>query len=181
MAAQGLSVVYVTHRLGEVFEIAHRVTVMRNGRQPRPAADRRADDAGADRGHHRPPARGDVSAEVVVVREVVLVIADVLAEGLVEPASLTVREGEILGLAGQTGSGNGVLLRTIAGDHSGGAGSCRGRNTIAPADLHAASGDRRRHRLLLGGSQARRDLRRAPGDGQLQRTGAAAGVPVGRG
>ena len=41
MAAQGLSVVYVTHRLGEVFEIAHRVTVMRNGRSlvPRPTAE----------------------------------------------------------------------------------------------------------------------------------------------
>jgi ABC-type sugar transport system ATPase subunit len=47
--------------------------------------------------------------------DAVLQIDGVLAEGLVEPVALNVRRGEILGLAGQTGSGNGVLLRTIAG------------------------------------------------------------------
>jgi ribose transport system ATP-binding protein/rhamnose transport system ATP-binding protein len=36
LAAEGRSIIYVTHRLGEVFEIADRVTVFRNGRSEEP-------------------------------------------------------------------------------------------------------------------------------------------------
>ena len=33
LASEGRSIIYVTHRLGEVFEIGDRVTIFRNGRQ----------------------------------------------------------------------------------------------------------------------------------------------------
>jgi ribose transport system ATP-binding protein len=115
MAAKGLSVIYVTHRLGEVFEIAHRVTVMRNGKSlpPRPTADLTMktlieDIIGRPLEEMYPP-------RATTLGKVVLEIDKLLTPGLAEPVSLSVRAGEILGLAGQTGSGNGVVLRAIAG------------------------------------------------------------------
>ena len=60
LAGEGRSVIYVTHRLPEVFRIADRVTVFRNGRSLPAATDQRA---GRGRGHHhdaRPRAGDDV-------------------------------------------------------------------------------------------------------------------------
>jgi ribose transport system ATP-binding protein len=115
LAGQGLSIIYVTHRLGEVFEIADRVTVMRNGRSlaPRPVAEMTMqglimDIVGRPLAEMYPP-------RATALGDVVLQVDGVHAAGLAEPVSLAVRAGEILGVAGQTGSGNGVLLRGIAG------------------------------------------------------------------
>jgi ABC-type sugar transport system ATPase subunit len=115
LADRGLSVVYVTHRLSEVFEIADRVTIMRNGHSlpPRPIGEltmatliegiigRPLEEMYPPRGTH--------------LGDVVLSIDAVMAMGLAEPVSLQVRAGEIFGLAGQAGSGNGLVLRAAAG------------------------------------------------------------------
>ena len=63
LAAEGTAVVYITHRLGEVREIADRVTVLRDGKAPRNC--RRRGDLGrrAPRHDHRAHARGHVPAE----------------------------------------------------------------------------------------------------------------------
>jgi ribose transport system ATP-binding protein len=115
LAGEGLSVVYVTHRLGEVFEIADRVTVMRNGQvRLRAATATLTMDAVVEQivGRHldemyppRSRAIGDVALRV----------EGLSLHGLEAPVSFDVHAGEIMGLAGQTGSGNGLLLRAIAG------------------------------------------------------------------
>ena len=115
LSRQGISVIYVTHRLGEVFEIADRVTIMRNGRSlpPQPIGDLTMDKV-IEGIVGRPlaemyPARPDSFGEVV------LTVDDLRAQGVADPVSIHVRRGEILGLAGQTGSGTGALLQAIAG------------------------------------------------------------------
>lgn len=115
LAAAGRSVVYITHRLGEVFEVANRVTVFRDGRSQPPAevADIDGDELitrmlGRRLSQMFPP-------RAAAVGDVVLEVSDFLTEGLVAPASLTVRRGEIVGLAGQLGSGATELLRGISG------------------------------------------------------------------
>jgi ribose transport system ATP-binding protein len=115
LAGQGLSIIYVTHRLGEVFEIADRVTVMRNGRSlpPRPVADMTMQSLVADIVGR--PLAEMYPARAARLGEAVLQVDGVRAAGLAAPVSLTVRAGEILGIAGQAGSGNGALLRCIAG------------------------------------------------------------------
>ena len=62
LAAEGRSVIYVTHRLPEVFRLTDRVTVFRNGRSLPPRADVRADIDARHQPHARPRARDDVPA-----------------------------------------------------------------------------------------------------------------------
>jgi ABC-type sugar transport system ATPase subunit len=140
LAAQGLSLVYVTHRLGEVFDIADRVTVLRNGRSlpPKDIGDCTMDlivrDIVGRPLHEMYPPKADGPGDVV------LTVDDLLCAGLSQPVSFKVRAGEILGLAGQTGSGNGLVLQAIAGvlPTTGGRVEVGGKS-LAPAHTLAAS------------------------------------------
>jgi ABC-type sugar transport system ATPase subunit len=115
LAGSGHSIIYVTHRLGEVFEIADRATVFRNGKsQPPVAVADLTIDTLVERMLGRPldqmyPARASNLGQPT------LDIRGLEAPGLVEPINLTVRAGEILGLAGQLGSGAPSVLRAVAG------------------------------------------------------------------
>jgi ribose transport system ATP-binding protein len=116
LASQGRSIVYVTHRLAEVFRISNRVTVFRNGRSL-PAMDASGLDVdsvismmlGRELGSmypHRPDTPQDRTR---------LTVGSLQAPGLREPVSLTVRAGEILGLTGQLGSGASSFVQALAG------------------------------------------------------------------
>ncbi|MTD59114.1 sugar ABC transporter ATP-binding protein [Amycolatopsis pithecellobii] len=119
LAAEGRSIIYVTHRLPEVFHIADRATVVRNGRT-REAV--RVEDVtpdavismilGRQLSNIYPPRREVPDGNGFPV---VLEVADVLAEGLRRPVTLSVSRGEILGLAGQLGSGCSSVTRALAG------------------------------------------------------------------
>jgi len=109
------AVIYVTHRLSEVFEIADRVTVLRNGAGQPPERVAELDmDGLIERILGRPletmfpPRSQSIGAPVLTVE-------GLETEGLAEPFDLVVRSGEILGLGGQLGSGAGRLLAAIAG------------------------------------------------------------------
>ncbi|AZO44313.1 sugar ABC transporter ATP-binding protein [Mesorhizobium sp. M7D.F.Ca.US.005.01.1.1] len=125
VAARGVGVIYVTHRLNEVFRISNRVTVFRDGqnagtfvtsqtnmRQLVGAivgpdhAVLKADSATA--GQSAPPARHG-SAE-----KPVLELTDVSNDRL-DRTDLALRSGEIHGLAGLIGSGRTEILQTIFG------------------------------------------------------------------
>jgi ABC-type sugar transport system ATPase subunit/ABC-type sugar transport system substrate-binding protein len=117
LAKAGKSIIYVSHRLDEVFAIADRVTVLRDGRsQEAVSIESLTVDSLIERMLGRPlenmfprrDGRGDRG-------EVVLEVENLWADGLVEPISLEVRAGEILGLAGQLGSGSSYLLAAMAG------------------------------------------------------------------
>jgi ribose transport system ATP-binding protein len=112
---RGAAVIYISHDLEEIFEITDRVTVLRDGKLVRtlPVAEvtrqsvilmmigRNIDERA------RPPASGEAS-------EVLSVTA--LRRGAdLDGVSLTVRTGEIVGVAGLVGSGRTELLRAIFG------------------------------------------------------------------
>lgn len=106
LASEGHSFLYVSHRLAEVFEIADRVTVLRDGRRAGTWA--RADLSrrtiieaivGGDK-----PWIEDAAAAQVTHGEAILV-AEGMAGGRVEDLSFELRAGEILGFAGLPGSG----------------------------------------------------------------------------
>ena len=115
LAREGRSIIYVTHRLDEVFELADRVTIFRNGQSFEPVDVQHLDiDALIERLLGRRleqmfPARG------ASLGEVVLEIENLLAPGLTTPTSLKLRKGEILGLAGHLGSGANAIVRAVAG------------------------------------------------------------------
>lgn len=112
--ASGVGVIYVTHRLDEVFRIADRVTVLRDGRRicTRPIATlseeeliREMTGRKLERGRAR---RHEIVAEPVLT-------VDGLVAAHAGPVSFQLRPGEILALVGLRGAGHDSLGRAIYG------------------------------------------------------------------
>jgi general nucleoside transport system ATP-binding protein len=121
MAAEGKSVILISHKLTEVLGIADRITVLRKGRVTasglRPAETSRADLARlmVDR-----PVLFALEREAQEPGEPVLVVEDLSAQsdkGLpaLRDISFEVRSGEVLGLAGVAGNGQRELAEVITG------------------------------------------------------------------
>ena len=117
LADAGKSIIYVSHRMDEIFEIGDRVTILRDG-ESQPPVDiatlnvhtliermlgRKLENMFPDRDPN------------LQAGEVVLELQDLWPDGIVVPVTLKIRAGEILGLAGQLGSGSGYLLATLGG------------------------------------------------------------------
>lgn len=113
---QGVALVYISHRMPEVAAIADRVTVLKDGSRiwTRPQAEATIPAivsamVGRDLRDFYP------AAPIAEPGEVALDLAAVRAEGL-PGINLTLRRGEILGVAGLEDSGKGQLARLLAGD-----------------------------------------------------------------
>ena len=111
---QGVAIVYVSHRLHEVTELADRISVMRDGEMvdTRLAGDFTMTDivtriAGRPLAQMFPP-------KSTKVGEPLLAVQGMTGMGFDE-VSLTVRAGEIVGLAGVEGEGQREFLRAVAG------------------------------------------------------------------
>jgi len=116
--AQGeRSAILITHKVREALRIADHVTVLRRGRTvlSRPAASTSEDDLARAMVDHAPVP--DRSARPFLVGPAVLTLdrVTVSGHGTLEETSLTVRGGELLGIAGVEGSGYHELMRVIAG------------------------------------------------------------------
>ena len=117
LADRGITVIFVTHKLDEVREVADDVTVLREGETVATFSTREAPlDTGAI-------ARAMVGADLPPPQSVpaprddakaMLELRDVNAVGL-EGIGLVVRAGEIVGVAGIDGNGQSELARAIAG------------------------------------------------------------------
>ena len=120
LAEQGKSIVFITHKLREVFEVANRISVMRAGRMVgsvRPADATREMLAEMMVGRQvilevdkEPPQTRDV---VLTVRD--LCVLDDRRHQAVDGVSLEVRGGEILGVAGVQGNGQSELAEALTG------------------------------------------------------------------
>lgn len=135
LAADGGSVVLVAHKLDEVLSVAHRVTVLRRGEtvltSPAAGVDARslvramvgtvdADPVAVGHGWTGRGPSGSGSSEAARVGEVVAVLESAAARGprggwAVEDASLEVRRGEVVGIAGVEGNGQRELAMLLAG------------------------------------------------------------------
>jgi ABC-type sugar transport system ATPase subunit len=113
---RGKSVIYVSHRMDEIFKICDRITVLRDGESqaPRAAADMDVNSLvemmlGFELGDMY-PARRPITRNAPVLK-----VRDLWPDGIIEPISFDVYPGEILGLAGQLGSGTSEILGAMAG------------------------------------------------------------------
>jgi rhamnose transport system ATP-binding protein len=135
LRAAGAAVLFISHRLEEVFEICQRVTVMRDGRQvlSQPLAGLTAHDL------VRAMVGRDIAERVATGRpaagEPVLTVEHLTREGVFIDISLQVRAGEIVALAGLVGSGRSEVARAIFGIDRYHA----GRVTVNGRSLRAAS------------------------------------------
>jgi len=120
LAEQGKSIVFITHKLREVFEVANRISVMRAGRMVgsvRPADATRAMLAEMMVGRQ---VILQVDKEPPKTRDVVLTVHDLRVlddrhHQAVDGVSLEVRGGEILGIAGVQGNGQSELAEALSG------------------------------------------------------------------
>ena len=116
-AASGVGVLYVTHRLDEVFELAEVVTVLRDGRvHARTPVAKLTREAlvGQLVGTELSDTRREASAVSRADKRLVLEVRELLTDVL-HSISLDLRAGEILGVAGITGSGRETVCAAIFG------------------------------------------------------------------
>ncbi len=119
LAARGLAVVFISHKLAEVLALCQRIVVLRSGRK---VADRPA--AGADRSTladlmvgrtievRRPEPREPGAAVMVLDR---VSVGQARGRDVLDEASLVLQSGEIVGIAGVSGNGQGALAALVAG------------------------------------------------------------------
>jgi ABC-type sugar transport system ATPase subunit len=142
LKARGVGVVYISHRMAEIFALADRVTVLRDGQHVGTKAVRATSEpeliammVGRTIDHLFPKGAARVGEPVLEVRNLV-------APPVVKGVSLTVRAGEIVGLAGLIGSGRSELAQAIFGMAPTAAGEIR----IAGRPVRIASAsDAKRH------------------------------------
>ena len=164
LRANGVGIIYISHRLDEVFALADRITVLRDGETiaTRPTAGMwRPDLIAMMIGRElaavfpkRPIPLGDVALEVRGLSNRSAGIRDI---------SFTVRRGEILGIAGLVGSGRTQVAETLFGLTPADTGEIRvagaPKRIQSPADAIAAGiayipEDRRQHGVVLDMSVA---------------------------
>src|SRR5471032_2546063 len=115
LASRGVSIIYITHRLDEVFRIGRRITVLRDGRH---VTTRSIDQvtvpeivrlmANRDLSDHFPKVRVARGAELLRVEALGV-------HGVLSDISFSLYAGEVLGISGLLGAGRTELARIIAG------------------------------------------------------------------
>ncbi|MBC7265348.1 MAG: sugar ABC transporter ATP-binding protein [Chloroflexi bacterium] len=116
LKARGLAIIYISHQLEEIFEIADRVTVLRNGSSCGTFPLSEIDEAnlvclivGRDFTSYTPGTTAtSFGAEALAVK-------GLTHRGVYEDINMVVHEGEIVGIFGQVGAGRTELLRGIFG------------------------------------------------------------------
>jgi ribose transport system ATP-binding protein len=162
LTASGVGVIYISHRLDELSQIGHRVTVLRDGRRidtralPVPTNTLVKLMVDRELSEQFPPRTRQAGAEILRVEN--------LSRGhRLRDVSFTLRRGEILGVAGLLGAGRTELARVIAGADRADRGAIyldgRLLSVRTPADtIRSGIGlvpeDRQRHGLVLGASVA---------------------------
>lgn len=117
LAREGLTVLFVSHKLEEVNELCTSVTVLRRGRVVGTSSLPRREEDLVEMMFEQGsviPARAPATEDGPVVAELVSVDAGDERTGISQ-ADLQVKEGEVIGLAGLEGSGQGTVLRALAG------------------------------------------------------------------
>ena len=120
LAAQGVSIIFITHKLKEVLTIADRVIVMRGGRvagETRPAESTEASLAALMVGRDvvlRVP-KGDATPGAVVLAVEGLSALDDRKATALDQVRFEVRAGEVLGIAGVQGNGQTELVEVLTG------------------------------------------------------------------
>ena len=126
LRARGVGMIYISHKLDEVFRMSDRITVLRDGRTVGTERASALDEAtviarmvGREVGDIFPAvdhAQGDVLFEA---RNISVEDPAVAGKKLIDRVGFSVRRGEVLGIAGLMGAGRSDLLMAIFGAHAG--------------------------------------------------------------
>ncbi|MCX6119149.1 MAG: sugar ABC transporter ATP-binding protein [Proteobacteria bacterium] len=119
---RGVGCVLITHKLNEVFAIADRITVFRDGKSVTTYNAKDVDEhkviadmVGRELTDMYPRVSRTIGGPVLAVHDLTVPHPTVPGKNLLEHVSFTVRKGEILGIAGLMGSGRTEILMSIFG------------------------------------------------------------------
>lgn len=162
LRADGCGVIYISHRLSEVFDLADRVTVFKDGRPVSTCATADITPNELIRRMVGRPLRELFPERRRTIGDPLLEARAVTVPGKLRNVSVTVRSGEIVGLAGLGGSGRTTVARALVGlEHisSGEILLCGKRAPHAPgacarAGLVMVPEDRKTHGIIAGHSMA---------------------------
>jgi ribose transport system ATP-binding protein len=117
LRAQGVAVIYVSHRMDEIFRIADRATILRDGKHviTAPLADLTLESMIAHIIGRRSRGFSDVVRETAEIGETLLEARGVSGKQKPKGIDLALRRGEVVGVAGLLGSGRSSLARVLAG------------------------------------------------------------------
>lgn len=122
LKAQGVGMIYISHKLGEVFEMSDRITVLRDGKTvgTSDAKDLNTDKVialmvGRDVGDIFPKISHEFGETAMEVRGLTTYDLDNPDKKLVDNVGFSVRRGEVLGISGLMGAGRSELLMAIFG------------------------------------------------------------------
>jgi len=156
---EGIGIIYISHRMEEVLQLADRITVLRDGKR---VGDLTSAEATHDKIVSMMVGRA-LSAwfpekKSQPAQEVLFEAKNIIVPGSRHPASFSACRGEILGFAGLVGAGRTELMEVIFGVHAALGGSMflkgepflpsRPRQAI-DAGVYLAPEDRKRHGLVL--------------------------------
>lgn len=117
-----VGMVYISHKLGEVFEMSDRITVLRDGKTigTHPAAELTKDKVielmvGREVGNIFPEPHHELGDVVLEVKGLTAYSIDAANKKVVDDVGFYVRKGEVLGIAGLMGAGRTELLMSIFG------------------------------------------------------------------
>ncbi|WP_394139726.1 sugar ABC transporter ATP-binding protein [Cytobacillus oceanisediminis] len=111
----GVAIIYISHRMEEIFRMCDRITVLRDGQSIRTKITSQTDFGeivkmmvGRELGERFPERTAEIGEDRFVVKDLSL-------EGYFNNISFNVRKGEILGVAGLMGAGRTEIMETIFG------------------------------------------------------------------
>lgn len=115
LRSEGCGVIYISHRLNEIFELADRVTILKDGHTvaTKNVAETDSEEiirlmVGRALSDMYPPPDANLG-------DVILDVTDMCVEGTVFNASFQIRSGEVVGMAGLGGSGRTTVCRALVG------------------------------------------------------------------
>jgi simple sugar transport system ATP-binding protein len=163
LASEGTSIVFISHKLYEVLEIADRITVIRRGKvvgqaDPKTATEETLAEMMVGREVSLTVEKGPASPGDVVLEVADLTVADDRGSIVVSGCSFDVRAGEILGIAGVAGNGQEELVEALTGLRKARAGAIRLAGEVvtnhSSRDMSERGqayipGDRQRYGLVL--------------------------------
>lgn len=111
---RGLSLIYISHRLEDIFAIGDRITVLRDGKNSGGGMVKELDEdsvislmVGRNVENQFPKACAQIGEEILRVEHI--------SNAYVKDASFTLRKGEVLGFGGLVGAGRTELMRAVMG------------------------------------------------------------------
>jgi general nucleoside transport system ATP-binding protein len=167
LKAEGLTVLFISHKLDEVLDVADSISVIRRGTtvagrlDPAAVTARRLAELMVGSELPTPELRESTVTDDVQLEVEALTVRDTGGRGVVDDVSFQVRRGEIVGIAGVEGNGQSELIEAIMGLRGAEAGRVRfaGQDVTGwPTRRRREAGvayipeDRQRHGLILEAS-----------------------------